>query len=108
MISRTVDCKVKQEKFDEFRAKLANDLVPQIQQQPGFVDILESIDTESGHFVCTTLWNSSQDVQNYDNGLFQQIAGELVPLMEGAPTVNTMQVETSSAHKIGAGKSAAA
>jgi len=108
MISRIVNCTIKKENLPSFRQKLHSEFVPRIQQQPGFVDLIEAVDPNTGAFVCQSLWKTQNDVKNYDNGLFQEIANTLGPLMTGAPTVQTLEVETSTPHKIAAGKTAAA
>ena len=108
MISRIVDCNVRPEKLSEFRAALNQEFVPRIKAQPGFVDIIESLDPSTGRFVCNTFWKSSEDVKRYDNSLFQEVAGNLMPYMSGEPKVSTLEVETSSVHRIAAGRSAAA
>lgn len=109
MISRVVTCNVKPEKLTQFRHALSAELLPEIQRQPGFVDVLESIDTNTGHFVCTTLWKSKEDVERYDQGLFQEVAQQLTPLVNGQPDIKTLTVENSTAHHIHSGtKSVAA
>jgi len=109
MISRVVTCNVKPEKLTQFRNALSSELLPRIQRQPGFVDVLESIDTATGQFVCTTLWKSKYDVERYDKTLFQEVAQQLIPLVNGDPDIKTLTVENSTAHHIHAGtKSAAA
>ncbi len=108
MISRVVTCTVKPEKISEFRQALKNEVVPNITRQPGFVDLVESIDVSNGTFVCTTLWESRRDVEEYDQTLFQEIAQRLVPLLDGQPDIKTLAVENSTVHDITSGKSAAA
>ncbi len=108
MISRIVDCNIKPEKMNEFRRMLNAEILPKITREDGFVDVIESIDTKTGHFVCTTLWETLQDVESYDKGLFQEVAQRLVPLLRDQPQVHTMVVETSTAHAINAGKNMAA
>ena len=53
------------------------------------------------------LWKNAANVENYDNGLFKEIAAGLGPLMQDDPTVQTLPVENSSAHIVKAGKAAA-
>jgi quinol monooxygenase YgiN len=108
MISRIVDCNVKSDKLADFRETLHNELIPKIRKEQGLVDIVESIDTKTGHFMCMTLWKDTDDVKRYDTGLFQEVANNLMPFLQQAPTVHTMQVETSTAHNIAAGRGAAA
>jgi heme-degrading monooxygenase HmoA len=85
---------------------LNQEFLPRIQRQPGFVENIESLDSGTGEFCCTTLWNSKSDVENYDKTLFQEIAARLGPMMEGAPTVKNLPVENSSVHRIATGKAA--
>jgi len=92
--------------INEFRTALNGEFLPRIQAQPGFVDNIELLDPKTGEFSCTTLWKSESDVKNYDGGLFQEIAANLAPLMIEGPSVKTLPVENSSAHRVAAGKAA--
>ena len=69
MVSRIVDCNVRPENLEQFKATLSERFLPRIKQQPGFVDLVESAD-ENGHFVCMTLWRTPADVERYDKELF--------------------------------------
>lgn len=106
MYSRIVSCKIDPSRVDEFRAALNGEFLPRIQAQRGFIDNIEALDPATGEFCCTTLWDSKADVENYDNGLFKEVAAALGPVMVEGPTVKTLQVENSSAHKVAAGKAA--
>lgn len=108
MISRIVSCTIKPEKISEFRTALKSEVLPAITRQPGFVDLVESIDDGSGTFVCTTLWNTRQDVELYDQTLFPEIAQKLVPLLNGQPDIKTLTVENSTVHEITSGERTAA
>lgn len=108
MFSRIITCDIKSDKVNEFRNAINNDFLPRIQAQPGFLENIESCDPSSGKYCCVTLWKSEADVKNYDNGLFQEIAGKLVPLMDGNPTVQTLPVDNASAHRLHAGRATAA
>ncbi len=108
MLSRIVSCNVKPERISEFRHALNSQVLPNITRQPGFVDLVESLDTTTGEFVCTTLWRSREDVENYDKGLFQEIAQKIVPMVDGQPEIKTLNVENSTVHDIASGKGVAA
>lgn len=108
MISRIVTCNVKPEKLNEFRNTLNQRFLPRIQQQRGFVDLVESLDMDTGTFVCNTFWNNNHDVETYDNTLFQEIANALTPYLQNQPAVQTLNVENSTVHNISAGKKTAA
>jgi len=108
MVSRIIQCSIKPAKVNEFRNALNNQLLPRIQSQPGFVDNIESLDPNTGQFCCVTLWQSPADEARYASGLFQEIADNLTPLIEGNPTVQTLPVENSSMHHVKVGAASAA
>lgn len=108
MYSRVISCTIRRDKVDEFRNAINNEFLPQIQAQPGFLENVESCDPSSGKYICLTLWKSEADVRNYDKGLFQEIAGRLAPMMDGAPEVQTMPVENASAQNMRSGVAPAA
>ncbi len=107
MYSKIISCTIDPAKVSEFKNALNNDFLPRIQSQPGFIENIESLDTTTGQFSCVTLWKSAADVENYDKGLFQEVAANIVPLMKGSPTVQTLPVENSSAHNVKAGRASA-
>src|SRR5437660_5311239 len=107
MYSRLINCTIDTAKMNDFRKALNEQFLPRIHAQPGFVDNIESLDPATGQFSCMTLWKTHSDVENYDNGLFKEVAASLVPLMQGNPTVQTLPVENSSVHHLKAGKAAA-
>ncbi len=108
MISRIVTCNIKPEKLNEFRSTLNQQFLPRIQRQQGFVDVVESIDTATGTFVCNTFWNTRQELENYENTLFQEVAQTLTPMLTDEPTIQTLNVENSTVHNISAGKKSVA
>jgi hypothetical protein len=107
MVSRIINCTIDPAKVNEFRNALNNQLLPRIQAQPGFIENIESLDPNTGQFCCVTLWKTSADEQRYASGLFQEVANDLVPMMHGGPTVQTLPVENSSAHHVKAGTATA-
>ena len=106
MYSRIITCTVDPSRIDEFRAVLNGEFLPRIQRQPGFLENIESLDTKTGEFCCTTLWNNQSDIENYDGGLFQEVAARLGPMMKEPPTLKNLPVENSSVHRVAAGKAA--
>lgn len=108
MVSRVIDCHIRPDRLHDFRDRVTSGLLPRIKEQPGFVDAIESIDASDGHYICLTLWRSRSDVERYDDTLFKEVAEELMPMMTGAPSVSTLEVDNSTVHNISAGRSAAA
>jgi hypothetical protein len=106
MFTRIVECEIKKDKLADLRHTLNNTVLPAIQKQPGFVDVIEACDPGTGQFQCMTLWKSRDDADRYGRELFPEHAQKLQSLINGEATVKTLAVETSSVHRIAAGKAA--
>jgi len=107
MYSRIISCTIDPAKVKDFRTALNNQFLPRIQALPGFLENIESLDPATGKFNCVTLWKSARDVENYDQGLFKEVATAITPLLKGEPSVETLPVENSSVHRVKAGAATA-
>ncbi len=106
MFTRVVQAQIKRDKIHDLRNTLANTVLPQVRQQPGFVDVIEACDPNTGKFVCMSLWTTKEDADRYGATVFPKQAELLTPYAETQPTVETLPVETSSIHNIANGKAA--
>ena len=107
MFTRIVECHVKPEKRDEFNNKLRNEVLPILQKQPGFVDLIGLVsDTNPEKTVSASFWRSKEDAERYHREHFQRILDLLRPHLKRDPTVETFNVDTSTSHRIAAGKAA--
>ena len=100
MFARIITCTIQPAKVNQFRALLNNQLLPVVQAQPGFVENIEALDPNTGQFSCTTLWNSREDIERYDNGVFPDIASKMSPMLQSNPVVQTLPVENSSTQRV--------
>jgi len=100
MFARIITCNVQPAKVNEFRTLLNDKVLPTIQAQPGFVENLEALDPNTGQFSCTTVWKSRTDIENYDNGVFPEIASKMSPMLQSNPVVQTLPVENSSVNRV--------
>lgn len=105
MFTRIVQCNVKKASVPTVQDALAKQVVPLIRQQPGFVDLVESLNPETGQFVCMSIWKTQEDSDRWGQK-FGEVASGLQPLVEGQVAVSTGKLETSTAHKVAAGKAA--
>lgn len=106
MYSRIVDCHLRTDRLPDARRTLDSELIPQLRKQPGFVDVIESLDATTGHFVCMSLWKTREEADRYGNTEFPRAAEKLEEFIADEPRVSTMQVETSTIHRIAKGKAA--
>jgi quinol monooxygenase YgiN len=107
MFTRIVECYVKKEKRQEFSDKLQNHVLPILQSQPGFVDLLAlSSEDEPDRTVSISMWKSKADAERYQRAHYQEIVDSIRPLLRDEPSVEFYNVDASTAHKVKLGKAA--
>jgi heme-degrading monooxygenase HmoA len=107
MFTRIVECHVKPEKKDEFNQKLRNDVLPILNRQPGFVDLISLVqDTDRERQVALSFWNTKEDAERYHRENYNRILEMIKPYLKKDPKVETFNVDTSTGHRIAAGKAA--
>ena len=107
MFSRIVECYVKSEKRQEFDDAMRKLVLPILQSQPGFVDVLAlSSEDEPERTVSISLWRSRADADRYHREHFEHILNTVRLLLRDEPSVEFYNVEASTAHRIADGKAA--
>jgi quinol monooxygenase YgiN len=107
MFARIVECHVKPDKKDEFNQKLRNEVLPIMQKQPGFVDLIGlTHDSDHEREVAISFWNTKQDAERYHREHYNRIIEMVKPLLKSEPKVETFNVDTSTTHRIAAGRAA--
>lgn len=106
MISRITEVTVNPNKLNEVRRALDTQVIPTLKAQPGFVDAVESLDPATGQLVCVSLWKTREDADRFGQQVFPELGEKLQPLALEQPRVRTLEVQTSTVHKIAASKAA--
>jgi quinol monooxygenase YgiN len=107
MFARVVECRSKPGRREQVGNKLSNSVLPLLQQQVGFVDFLMLADkTDHERLVCITFWTSQEDADEYDTRHYYAIADLLKPLLDSPATLETFEVNASTAHRIAVGRAA--
>ena len=107
MFTRIVECHVKPEKKDEINLKLRNDILPILNRQPGFVDLINLVqDTDRERQLALSFWNTKEDAERYNRENYNRIVEMIKPYLKKDPKVETFNVDTSTSHRIAAGKAA--
>ncbi|HYL16755.1 MAG TPA: antibiotic biosynthesis monooxygenase [Terriglobales bacterium] len=107
MYTRVVEFNTKPGKARELCETINDKAVPILKKQAGFVDetVLAS-DTESNRVLGLSFWNSKQDAERYRREQYPKIHEMLKHLLESEPVIRTFDVQSSTTHKIAAGKAA--
>ncbi len=106
MFARLVEAPAEPGKRSAIMAILANDLLPLLKKQPGFIDFVglgSDIYPEQG--VTLTFWATKQDAEQFwaSPEFKAKILDRLAPLQK-AMTVRTFNVEVSTMHTMAAAR----
>jgi heme-degrading monooxygenase HmoA len=85
----------------ETRVRL--EVLPVLQKQPGFVDLMALRDDEDPQkIVCLSFWETQDNAENYRRDHYDSVVHILRSMLERDPTVETFKVEVSTSHHIAA------
>ncbi len=107
MFTRVVEVKAKPGKARELAKTIHDKALPILKEQSGFVDELLLVsDAEPDQILALSFWEEQQHAERYNREQYPKINQLISPLVETAPVVRTFNVDTSTRHKIAAGKAA--
>lgn len=101
MFARVVECQAKDGKGVQIGHKVMNDVLPNLQKQPGFVDLFVLSDKANAErLMCISFWTSRGDAEEYDRHHYETITSILEQVLESPPRQETFTVSASTAHRI--------
>jgi len=107
MFTRTVEVTPKSGKARELANTINDKVLPILKKQKGFVDetVLVS-DTEDNRVLSLSFWNSKEDAERYQREQYPAIHEMVRHLLEAEPVIRIFNVDSSTTHRIAAGKAA--
>jgi quinol monooxygenase YgiN len=107
MYTRIVEFNTKPGKAHELCETINDKVLTILKKQAGFVDetVLVS-DTESSRVLGMSFWNKKDDAERYRQEQYPKIHEMLKHLLEAEPVIRTFDVNSSTTHRIAAGKAA--
>ncbi|MFY9561112.1 MAG: antibiotic biosynthesis monooxygenase [Terriglobales bacterium] len=107
MFTRIVEVTTKSGKARELATVINDKVLPILKKQAGFADetVLVS-DPEPNRVLALSFWNTREDAERYQKEQYPAIHEMIRHLLEAEPVVRTFNVDSSTAHKIAAGKAA--
>jgi quinol monooxygenase YgiN len=107
MFTRTVEVTAKSGKARELATVINDRVLPILRKQAGFVDeTLLVSDTEPDRVLAISFWNKKEDAERYQKEQYSAVQEMIWHLLEAEPVVRTFNVDSSTQHKIAAGKAA--
>ena len=107
MFTRIVELTTKPGKNKQLSDTINDKVLPILKKQKGFVDetVLVS-DTEDNRVLSLSFWNSKEDAERYQREQYPAIHEMVRHLLEAEPVIRTFNVDSSTTHRIAAGKAA--
>ena len=107
MYTRIVEFTTKPGKASELCETINDKVLPILKKQAGFVDetVLAS-DAEATRVLALSFWNSKEDAERYHQEQYPAIHEMVRHLLEAEPVIRTFNVDSSTTHRIAAGKAA--
>ncbi len=97
MFARILDCQVKPEKKEEFVKVIKNEILPILQKQVGFLEILplfpERMKEEKA--ITISLWATKADAERYEKEFYPKVQEIVKPYLLAPIAVRPYTVETT-------------
>src|SRR5579864_5841920 len=107
MFTRAVEVTPKSGKARELASTINEKVLPILKKQAGFVDeTLLVSDAEPNQILALSFWDSKEDAERYQREQYPAVHEMVRHLLEAEPVVRTFNVDSSTAHRIAAGKAA--
>ena len=107
MFTRVVTITSKTGKARELARTINDKVLSLLKSQPGFVDEIVLIsDQNPDRLLALSFWRTKEDAEKYNREGFPAVNEMIRNQIEGAPKVETFDLEQSTFHKIAAGKAA--
>lgn len=107
MFARVIDIKTKPGEATQLCHTIHQKVLTFLQSAQGFVDELVLVnEAEADHVIALSLWKTPQDAERFSHEHYPKIKEMIQHHVHAAPKVHMFRVDSSTAHKIAAGKSA--
>ena len=107
MFTRVVEITTKPGKTEQLSASINDKVLAILKKQKGFVDELVLVsDKEENRVLALSFWKTREDAEQYHRAEYPKVQEALRPILGAEPVIRTFEVNTSTTHKIAAGKAA--
>src|SRR6478752_2807646 len=107
MFTRVVEITSKAGKARDVSRTVSDKVLAILKNQPGFMDEITLVsDEDPNRVLAISFWKSKENAEKYQREQYNRVTDIISNLIEGTPRVRTFEVETSTVHKIAAGRAA--
>jgi|ERR1700683_5447601 heme-degrading monooxygenase HmoA len=102
MFARSVTVRLKPNSVAEFNKTFEKEILPLLQRQKGFQDVICLVASNGSEVLAVSLWDQKQDAEAYNRATYADVQKIVSKVSEGTPQVQTYEVGTSTFHKVAA------
>jgi heme-degrading monooxygenase HmoA len=101
MFAYVLDFQAKNGRRELIESQLTSGVLPTLQKQPGFVDLLTLSDTtDPERLVCVSFWTSREATEEYHEQNYREITTLLESVLDSPPALQGFTVKASTAYHI--------
>jgi len=100
MFARKVAVRLKPNSLSEFTDLLLSEILPWLQKQPGFLDLIILAETDTREVATISFWDHQGNAEVYNASGYPRVVKVLEQLLDGKPYVKTFDVVSSTLHKV--------
>ena len=101
MFVRNVSLFLKPHTMAEFLKRMDSEIIPLLRQQKGFQDAVTLAVPGGREIVAMSFWEHEENARAYTTTGYPEVLKILEQLLDGSPHVRTLDVVSSTIHKIG-------
>ena len=100
MFARNVSFHLKSNMLSDYTRTFEKDVLPLLRRQNGFKDEITLAGPGGVDVTAISLWESKADAEAYNTNTYPEVLKTLARFIEGTPKVQTLDVVSSTLHKI--------
>ena len=101
MFVRNVSLYLKPHSMKEFLKLMDTEIIPLLRKQRGFQDAITLAVPGGREIVAMSFWEHEENARAYTTNSYPEVLRILEHLLDGSPHVRTLDVVSSTIHKIG-------
>lgn len=102
MFTRHVIMQLKPNAATEFTAVIEGKVLPLLQKQKGFRDLISFVATDRSEAIAVSFWDTKEAAEAYNAAGYTEVLKTFSDLVEGTPRVGLAELATSTLHKLAA------
>jgi heme-degrading monooxygenase HmoA len=100
MFARTVAVRLRPNSLNQFKQILDEQIIPILQKQPGFKDLITFALEGGTDVTAISLWETREDAELYHTASYAQVMKTLESLLDGSPKLRIADIVSSTFHRV--------